>query len=368
MKGDVIVVGLHLRWAGVWQRPNHVLSRLAAFATIVVVEEEFPGERDETLIAEFDGIVVVTPVRLAPARGVDAQTIRDVRNIVRDRIAMLWLYTPLMLDLADAVPQAPIVYDKMDDLAAFKDADPRLRECEDRLLARADFVFAGGRTLWEGVKDRVRAGAAVPSGVEVEHYASAVGAGRLAAFSALSGPVFGYIGVLDERLDLDLIVAVARARPDATLAFIGPVAKIDPASLPSEPNIYYGGKQSYDLLPAYMASFDVAIMPFAKNDATRSISPTKTLEYLAARRPVVSTAIADVVSDFGDIVYVARDALEFVAALAVAERGDAEREARGIARAAAMSWDAIVAGMIGSLERCGITLANPSETCRSHYS
>lgn len=345
----MIVVGLHLRWGGVWQRPNHVLSRLKSLAEILVVEEELQSDDDAERLERNAGILVLTPLRRAPGRGVDARTIETVRRLVDGRSALLWLYSPMFLKLATALPGAPIVYDKMDELAAFAGADVDLAALERQVCARADYVFAGGLTLWESVRERVRAGGAFPSGVDVAHYAAAASGGRMPEFAAWPGPIFGYIGVLDERLDLDLVATVARARPDATLLMVGPVAKIDPATLPREPNIRYYGKAPYAALPALVAGFDVALMPFALNAATRSISPTKTLEYLAARRPVVSTAVIDVVREFSDIVYITQDAAEFVAALAIAERGDDVRAERGVARAASMTWDFIVERMSAAL-------------------
>src|SRR5690606_28943889 len=101
----------------------------------------------------------------------------------------------------------------------------------------------------------------------------------------------GYAGVIDERIDLVLLDQVARARPDYQFVMLGPIAKIDPATLPQRGNIHYLGSKKYADLPRYLAGWDVAMMPFALNDATRFISPTKTPEYLAAGRRVVSTAI-----------------------------------------------------------------------------
>lgn len=359
------MVGLHLRWHGVWQRPNHILSRLKEHAAIVVVEEEIAAATDGQRVEQTGGIVVVTPQRVRPQPGVDRATLAEVRSLVADRSALLWLYSPLMSDLVKALPDAPIVYDKMDELSSFKDADPSLTEREAELCTQAVFVFAGGRSLWESVKDRVRAGGAFPSGVDVKAYTAAARE-RTSARSVSPWPVFGYIGVIDERLDLELISDVARARPDAIVVMVGPVAKIDPASLPQEPNIRYLGKRPYSDLPAVVASFDVALMPFARNEATRYISPTKTLEYLAARRPVVSTAVPDVVADFGDVVYLASDTAEFVAALARAERGDPARREAGTARADAMTWDAVFASMCDALARAGITFRRSDGTEAVH--
>jgi len=353
---EVIVVGLHLRWNGVWQRPNHILSRLKERAAVIVIEEELAAGIDSMRVERTGGIVVVTPERRSAQPGVDARTIASVRELVAGRTAIVWLYTPMMLDLAAGLPNAPLVYDKMDELAAFKDADANIVRHERLLCEWAVCVFAGGRTLWESVRGRVRAGRSLPSGVDVAWYADAVGP---EGTTPKASPIFGYVGVIDERLDLELVADLARARPDATVVMVGPVAKIDPASLPQAPNIRYLGQRSYAELPQLVASFDVALMPFVLNEATRAISPTKTLEYLAAQRPVVSTAVPDVVADFADIVYIARDRMHFIALIDVAGRGDAGRRAAGAVRAADSSWDAIVETMVAELAGSGITLEPP---------
>jgi glycosyltransferase involved in cell wall biosynthesis len=234
------------------------------------------------------------------------------------------------------------VYDVMDDLASFAAAPPELRLRQRQALQEASLVFTGGRSIHRGVAGHNPATYLFPSGVEVEHYAPA---------RALRPPhgdrrVAGYVGVIDERIDLTLVAELAAALPEWQVEMVGPVCKIDPASLPVADNLVYRGQQPYDALPAVMAGFDVALMPFALNEATRSISPTKTLEYLAAGLPVVSTRVPDVVADFGAFVQIADSGVAFADACRQARRHDvAERDARLAPVLARYRWDWIAGEM-----------------------
>ncbi|MBV8369732.1 MAG: glycosyltransferase [Candidatus Eremiobacteraeota bacterium] len=356
---EVVVAGLQLRWRGVWQRPNHVLSRIAREVPVIVLEEPLRDQRGGDAIAVYDGVTVVTPHRVAtPADAVDARALATLRSLAGERRPLVWLYTPMMLALADAFPAAPLVYDKMDELAKFANADPRITPREDVLLERAGVVFSGGRSLHAGVRQRTQNAHCYPSGVDVEHFAGARTAEPHPALRPHRGkPVFGYVGVIDERIDLRLVAALADAYPDATLAMVGPLAKIPSASLPRRANIAYLGKREYAELPALLAGFDVALMPFALNEHTQNISPTKTLEYLAAGLPVVSTAVPDVVADHADVVHVARDHDEFVDLVARAQLPDETRARRAAAKTRAATWDAIAAAMRRDLEAAGIRYA-----------
>ncbi len=348
---DTVVVGLHLRWLGVWQRPNHIISRLATRFEVLVIEEPRAAASDRNRHERLDGLSLIVPERRTPSEAVDDATIADLRASIEDRHPAFWLYTPMMLRLVEAAPRAPLIYDKMDELAAFAGADPRMRDREQELLGRASVVFAGGRSLWESVRERARSGGPFPSGVDAAHF---VAQQPERAVAQTAGARFGYVGVLDERIDFDLIARLSRARPDATIELVGPVAKIDPASLPLARNIRYYGACSYAELPRILARFDVALMPFARNAATRFISPTKTLEYLAAGKPVVSTAVPDVVAHYADVVSIARGASAFVDAVARAERPNEARRALGIERARRNSWDTIVAGMLAACARANV--------------
>jgi UDP-galactopyranose mutase len=302
---------------------------------------------------------VLTPQRMRPAAdAIDDTTISRLRAVIGSQRVLVWLYTPMMNALADAFAHAPVVFDKMDELANFANADPRLRAREDALLARATVVFAGGRSLFRSVEGRTDAAFCYPSGVDVQHFGQARTLRPHSDLQRFRGsPVFGYIGVIDERLDLALLEAVCAARRDAIVVLVGPTAKIDAAILPQAPNLVYLGKRSYDELPALLAGFDVALMPFALNEHTRNISPTKTLEYLAAGRRVVSTAVPDIVADHGDVVSVAESRERFIALLAEVSHRDDLHEERVRRKVRAASWDAIVAAMLRDLRDYGITLS-----------
>jgi glycosyltransferase involved in cell wall biosynthesis len=261
----------------------------------------------------------------------------------------VWIYTPMAIELAQAVG-GRLVYDVMDDLASFKDAPVDLVLRQRRLLGMADIVFTGGPSLHRSVRrQRTRDVHLFRSGVDTDHYR------RSRRCRARRGPqprpVAGYVGVIDERLDLDLLADAARLLPGWTLRVVGPVTKVDPASLPRLANIEYPGMTAYEALPDVMAGFDVALMPFALNEATTSISPTKTLEYLAAGLPVVSTRVPDVVADHSAVVHLVDDAAELADACrhALVEDGQT-RDATVAPLLARQEWDSIAVAMARLLQ------------------
>ncbi len=286
---------------------------------------------------------------------------------------LLWFYTPMMFAFAEHLAAQAVVYDCMDELSAFRFADPSLLEREGRLLARADLVFTGGYSLYETKRERHHDVHPFPSAVEVEHFVQARGA--IAAPEdqrAIPGPRLGFYGVIDERIDLALIDAVAAARPDWSLVMIGPVAKIDTADLPRRANIHWLGTRDYADLPAYLSGWDVALMPFAINAATRFISPTKTPEYLAGGLPVVSTPVTDVIRHYGDVaaVAIAGEADGFIAAceaaLALPRAGAWRDEADALL--ASQSWDRTQAAMAAQIDRVVARPRRvPPAARREHY-
>jgi glycosyltransferase involved in cell wall biosynthesis len=354
---DELVVFSHLPWTFVWQRPQHLVSRLGRGRTVWFVEEPQVADVTEPRLRteERDGVRrvwldVPGPERLAgfddPAAAGYADLVAGLLGSAPGRT--VWLYTPLALPLAERLDRRMLVYDVMDDLSSFAHASPALRLMQQRALREAHVVFAGGRSIHRGLAGRCSPPAhLVPSGVEPEHYTPA---------RALRGrrerPVAGYVGVVDERLDLDLVAGLAERLPDWDVELVGPVFKIEPSSLPQAPNLRYPGMQPYARLPEVMAGFDVALMPFALNDATRSISPTKTLEYLAAGLPVVSTRIADVVADYDEIVDLRDDAAGFADACRhVLAHPPAQRDAKVAPILEASRWDVIAARMGQVLDR-----------------
>jgi glycosyltransferase involved in cell wall biosynthesis len=265
-----------------------------------------------------------------------------------------WAYTPLALPLIDAVAPDRVIYDCMDALTHFRNAPPELAAREDALMARADLVFCGGVSLYRARAGRHRNIHCFPSSVDPEHFAPRALPTGEDPQSHLPRPRIGYCGVIDERIDLALVGEAARARPHWQFSLVGPVVKIDPDDVPALPNVHRFGQQPYEALPRFMAGWDVAMMPFALNESTRYISPTKTLEYLAAGKPVVSTPIADVVASYQGVVDIVQTPEDFIAACG--KLLDEDREARAL-RAAAMrrcvaatSWDKTAAGMADLIE------------------
>lgn len=323
----LIVCFSHLRWDFVFQRPQHLMSRFARERPVIFWEEPQVGDgeaRVETRTCPQTGVVVATPM-LPPDLADDAREVlleRLLTDLIAKRaVRVRWYYTPMMLPFSRRLASACVVYDCMDELANFKFAPPQLGALELELLATADVVFTGGYSLYEAKRTAHPDIHPFPSSVDREHFANARGVCEAPADQAdLPSPRLGFYGVIDERMDLDLIAAVADARPDWTLVLVGPVVKIDPVALPQRPNIAYLGGKSYGELPGYLAGWDVALMPFAINESTRFISPTKTPEYLAGGRPVVSTPITDVVRHYGALpgVRIAADPVAFVAACAAA--------------------------------------------------
>lgn len=366
---DELVVFCHLRWSAVWQRPQQLVSRLGAGVPTWFVEEPMStiGATTPALRCEVDGPVTCvwwevpeTP-RWTAFHGPDAEGYGDALAALlppRPR-RMVWLYTAMALELAERLAPSVVVYDVMDDLASFAGAAPGHRAMHRAALRRADVVFTGGRSLHAAVTaERPTGTYCFPSGVEQEHYARSVALRP----ARRERPVAGYVGVVDERLDLGLLAGLAAALPDWEVVVVGPFAKLDGLTLPEAPNLHWIGKRRYHELPAIMAGFDVAVMPFALNDATRSISPTKTLEYLAAGLPVVSTRVPDVVAEHSGWVRFADDAAGFAAACRAALVDDHERRRDDVAGLLQRrSWDDIAARMAALLPRPPATAPSPVE-------
>lgn len=362
-KPDLICLS-HLRWDFVFQRPQHLMTRFARDRRVFFIEEPHLGtvERDQLLIETHDGVTVVVP-HLA-ARPNDAHAIEERQRLLLNDLLrrheitdyILWYYTPMAMGFTRHLFPHLVVWDCMDELSSFAHAPRELVERERQLLGWSDLVFTGGQSLYEAKRGRHPRVYAFPSSIEAAHFAKARRPqGDPADQAPIPHPRIGFYGVLDERLDIDLLRASAAARPDWHWVLIGPVVKIDPAHLPRAANIHYLGKKDYGQLPHYLSGWDVAVLPFARNEATRFISPTKTPEYLVAGRPVVSTPITDVVRPYGEqgLVRIAGDADAFVAAIATAMAEG--RDPRWLERVdqflAGNSWDATYAQMLSLMDR-----------------
>jgi UDP-galactopyranose mutase len=319
-----LVCFCHLRWGFVFQRPNHLLSRFSKHQRVFFIEEPvfYDGE-DKLQIENYnENLFVVTPYLKTglPEQEVHKRQKKFINNLFTNmniKKYFSWYYTPMALPFTDHLTPELIVYDCMDELSAFKFAPPQLTILEKELFKKADVVFTGGQSIYESKKNAHHNIYAFPSSIDKHHFGKARKLKEDPADQKnIPHPRFGFFGVIDERFDIELIDAVAKAKPDWHFVLLGPVVKIDPATLPKYDNIHYPGGKKYDELPNYIAGWDIAMVAFAMNESTKYISPTKTPEYLAAGKPVISTPIRDVVRPYGDnkLVHIVNNADEFIKA------------------------------------------------------
>jgi UDP-galactopyranose mutase len=314
----------HLRWGFVFQRPNHLLTRFSKHQRVFFMEEPiFHDGEDKLHIENYnENLYVVTPHIKHRENGEDV--LKQQQKFVNSLLLQMqvkryysWYYTPMALPFTSHLSPELVVYDCMDELSAFKFAPPELAILEKTLFAKADVVFTGGHSIFENKKNAHHNIYPFPSSIDKSHFGKARKIRKDPEDQKhIERPRFGFFGVIDERFDIDMIAEVARKKPEWQFILLGPVVKIDPASLPKYDNIHYLGGKKYEELPNYLAGWDIAMIPFAINESTRFISPTKTPEYLAAGKPVISTAIRDVVSPYGNnkLVHIVENSKEFIAA------------------------------------------------------
>jgi glycosyltransferase involved in cell wall biosynthesis len=320
---DSILVFSHLRWDFVYQRPQHLLSRLSKHFHVIFFEEPDFCQGENTLLVSkpLTNLTVCKPMTSINKRGYADEQMPVLQKMVQQvadehNIAAVWFYTPMALPLMDDLSPRCIIYDCMDELSLFKNPPAGLLEREAALLDVADIVFTGGPSLYKAKKDRHPNVHCFPSSVDASHFRQALNRNIAhPSQAALPRPRLGFYGVIDERFDTELVSQLADVHPEWQIVLVGPVSdKISQDSLPSQPNIHYMGQQSYNELPKFLAAWDVCLMPFALNEATRFISPTKSLEYMAAELPIVSTPVTDVVDAHSDVVEIGRTPEEFIAA------------------------------------------------------
>jgi glycosyltransferase involved in cell wall biosynthesis len=352
-----LIVFCHLRWDFVFQRPQHLMTRLAEHYRILFVEEPVYDEGEAHLQkrAAAPNITVCQPHTGIQAPGFHDDQIPTLQALLADLVPdgerpVVWFYTPMALPLLQGFDPALVIYDCMDELAAFKNAPKQLLQRESALLNIADLVFTGGPSLYQSKRDRHANAHCFSSSVDAKHFRKALDRDDShAEQNHLPRPRLGFYGVIDERFDTDLISEVAAARPDWQIVLVGPVVKIDPANLPRANNIHYMGQRTYEQLPQFLAGWDVCLLPFALNESTKFISPTKVLEYMAAELPSVSTPITDVKVPYGDVVAIADTAEKFIAACdRMLAMNDAQKSAlvdRMRAIVANTSWDKTAASM-----------------------
>jgi glycosyltransferase involved in cell wall biosynthesis len=366
----ILICFSHLRWDFVWQRPQQLLTRGTAQYEVVFVEEPIFTETPSPLLTfalRECGVVVVVPNL---PHGTDYETALEQQRLLLEsflaeagsRKRVFWYYTPMALAFSAKLRRDVTVYDKMDELAAFFAAPPQMRALEDELLAKADVVFAGGRSLYETTRSRREDVRLFPSSVDQVHFSRARKLRDSLALDRENSPLtLGFFGVIDERMDVGLLESIARLRPKWEIELIGPVVKIDPSILPQLPNISWSGPCRYNDLPERLARWDVGVMPFALNDATRYISPTKTPEFLAAGLPVVSTPIVDVIRSYGEagLVRIAATPKEFVQEVEGSLRGSCSDWRRKVdARLATDSWEATWHAMVNDIRALPVRLAS----------
>jgi UDP-galactopyranose mutase len=354
----------HLRWNFVFQRPQHLMSRFAREMNVIYWEEPVEIEPKETAFlqvreahdAENVRIVVPHLPKGMPedAREATLKRLLDAHLASQHGTIVAWYYTPMMLPFSRHIEPTVTVFDAMDELSKFKFAPAKLLELEQEVIDRADILFTGGSSLFEAKKDRHSNVHCFPSSVDRVHFLKA----RAHQFDPadqedLPKPRLGFYGVIDERFDTELLASVAEMRPDWSFVMVGPVVKISEEDLPKQRNIHYLGGKTYDQLPAYLSGWDVALMPFAMNESTQFISPTKTPEYLAGGTPVVSTPIKDVVRHYGELegVKIASTPEEFVAAceeaLELSRNANGEWLAEADLVLSSSSWDTTQGRMAG---------------------
>ena len=355
----------HLRWDFVFQRPQHLLTRAAKTFDVIFFEEPIFEETCRAHLNVHDtkeGVTVVTPKL---PRGLCAsEVVMTQRRLLNMLIAsrptkptIAWYYTPMALQFTAHLDFDCVVYDCMDELSNFKNAPVYLRELEAELFLQADIVFTGGNALFEAKRQKHQNIHAFPSSIDRGHFAKARSTSGISDppdQKGIAHPRVGFFGVIDERINMDLLAEVARKCPNYQFVILGPVVKIDSATLPTASNIHWLGQKDYSELPHYMAHWDAGFMPFAINDATRFISPTKTPEFLAAGIPVVSTPIEDVVKSWAKpgLVSIAANATQMSAEIDRALRVDQSLWMKRVDLAlASMSWDQTFAAMVALIYR-----------------
>ncbi|MDN3656161.1 glycosyltransferase family 1 protein [Ferruginibacter paludis] len=357
----------HLRWDFVYQRPQHLMSRFAKqYRTFFVEEPLFhdSGDRLQIRLTE-ENVWIVTPYLSSAATDKQSIVTRQkqlINTLFADKKIekfIAWYYTPMALKISSHLNAQVVVYDCMDELAAFKFAPAELKIMEAELFSKAHVVFTGGYSLFEAKKHAHRNIFPFPSSIDKTHFSK----GR----NKLNEPYdqqqitrlrFGFYGVIDERFNIQMIKEVAEKRPEWQLVLLGPVVKINPEDLPKLPNIHYLGSKSYSELPVYLSGWDFAIIPFEKNESTKYISPTKTPEYLAAGKPVISTSITDVVNPYGDkkLVYIADNADEFIKSAETELAKSNKQIKQWLSKVDAflkdISWDCTTAEMMDKINDC----------------
>jgi glycosyltransferase involved in cell wall biosynthesis len=369
----------HLHWNFVFQRPQHLMSRASQAFDVVFFEEPVSSNAEGRRLRieqPLQRLKVITPEisHSDDGAGIDTfleESLNDILQSTPAQHTIAWYYTPMMLPFSRHIARNVTVYDCMDELSAFKNAPQELRDLERELLLQSDMVFTGGFSLYQAKRSQHRNVHAFPSSIDVKHFGMAKDQERIEPVdqAGISHPRVGFFGVIDERMDTELVEKLVALRPDIQFVVIGPVVKIDASQLPQAPNLHWLGRKPYTDLPAYLGGWDAGFMPFALNESTRYISPTKTPEFLAAGVPVVSTPIADVVRPYGEsnLVEIARTPEEFSASLDRLLTHPRELWAARIKRQLSQSsWDSVWRDMTHLISDKLSGILTPNRTKETH--
>nr|WP_290929994.1 glycosyltransferase family 1 protein [Haliscomenobacter sp.] len=313
----------HLSWKFVYQRPQHLLSRFTKDYAVYYIEEFIYSTEEDgySINITNENVTVIVPHLCNSIQEVRNETKRKeivLKNLFKEHSIqsyIFWYYTPMALAFTANFKPIATVYDCMDELSAFKFAPPEIKIFEQELFKKANVVFTGGNNLYKAKKAQHHNIHSFPSSIDKAHFKAARdNNNEVADQSAIPHPRLGFYGVIDERFDIDLIKQAADAQPDWHFVLVGPIIKIDASTLPKNKNIHYLGPKTYEELPSYLSGWDIALIPFAINESTRYISPTKTPEYLAGGKPVISTAITDVINPYFELglVHIVQNAEDLV--------------------------------------------------------
>ncbi|MBP0613427.1 glycosyltransferase [Chryseobacterium sp. cx-311] len=312
-----MIVFCHLRWDFVYQRPQHLISRLAQDFRILVIEEPVPTRLNGKGPFEIKEVHPNVHVCRPPVNSMNDIGAYLRKKLPKNNYKVGWYYSPAFVSVLEHLDFETVVYDCMDELTLFRGASMELVDQEKALLAAADVVYTGGKSLYESKVKKHHNVHCFPSSVDIEHFSgqNKDATERPSDMKDIPGRIVGYYGVIDERIDLELLKNTAALAPETSFVMVGPLCKIGEQDLPKADNIYYLGMKSYEELPAYLQHFDIAMMPFALNDSTKFISPTKTLEYMAANKPIISTRIKDVERDYSHCIMLIENEQDFYSAV-----------------------------------------------------
>ncbi len=364
----------HLKWDFVYQRPQHIMTRLSKQYNVFFIEEPIWCNDEDRYEINKNGNVSVVKFWVNKSPVIPGRTRLHLlldKFIKQQQLQhhIAWYYTPMALDFSKHLQSALTVYDCMDELSAFKFAPQELKDFEKLLFKKSELVFTGGHSLYEAKKHYHHNIYPFPSSIQKEHFAQAKNLlPQPEDQKNIPSKRLGFYGVVDERFNIKLIEEVATKRPDWQLVIIGPVVKIEESSLPRLKNIHYLGGKTYAQLPVYLSGWDIAFIPFAKNESTQFISPTKTPEYLAAGKPVISTSITDVVNPYGvqNLVYIADTADEFISAAEEIFTMQPEEQHTWQERVdeflSALSWDITVDNIVNRMQEALNNAHTPAKT------